>query len=136
MKIKEKGLTGKSAVNRRESMVSGGPRPRAFNAFQEMAKAKSGSKSGGDKPKPEIWLEFMGSKIRVHEKDGGSVDEADVPYIEGASLKFTGCGGTLNFKDIKVSTFFYRSLNVVYVGRVANIAGAILAGSVHQVRER
>jgi lupus La protein len=97
MKIKEKGLTGKTAANRKDSMAN---RPRGFNAFQEMAKGNK--KAENEKPKPEIWLEFMGTRLRVHEENGGSVKEEDVPYVRGSTLKFTGCGVNVNFKDIKV----------------------------------
>lgn len=100
MKIKEKGLTGKTAANRKDSMLT---RPRGFNAFAEMAKGKGTPQAGEDKPKPEIWLEFMGSKLRVNEEDGGSVKADDVPHVKGSTLKFTGCGGDVFFKDIKVS---------------------------------
>ncbi|KAF7974611.1 hypothetical protein HWV62_11578 [Athelia sp. TMB] len=100
MKIKEKGLTGKSAAIRRDSLVR--PSGRGFNAFQEMNKEKNKGKEGAaDKPKPEIWLEFMGTKLRVLEEDGGSVQAEDVPYVKGATLKFTGCGGNASFKDLK-----------------------------------
>lgn len=103
MKIKEKGLTGKAAINRKDLMST---RPRGFNAFHEMAKGdKSNSKGGKDTPKREIWLEFMGARIRVHEENGGSVKSEDVPYIQGSTLKFTGCGGTVSYKEIKVRAF-------------------------------
>jgi hypothetical protein len=103
MKIKEKGLTGKAATSRKDLMVT---RPRGFNAFQEMGKGdKSKSKGEKGKAKPEIWLEFMGTRLRVHEDNGGSVKSEDVPYVKGSTLKFTGCGGDVSFKDIKVSPF-------------------------------
>jgi lupus La protein len=98
MKIKEKGLTGKAATTRKASMAT---RPRGFNAFQEMFKGNK-DKGGKDKSKPEIWLEFMGTKLRVHEENGGSVKSENVPYVKGATLKFTGCGGDVSFRDIKV----------------------------------
>ncbi|KZP26565.1 hypothetical protein FIBSPDRAFT_854611 [Athelia psychrophila] len=98
MKIKEKGLTGKSAAIRRDTLTR--PSGRGFNAFQEMAKGKDGA-TGKDKPKPEIWLEFMGAKLRVLEEDGGSVKAEDVPHVKGATLKFVGCGGNASFKDLK-----------------------------------
>jgi lupus La protein len=104
MKIKEKGLTGKAAVNRKDSMAT---RPRGFNAFHEMAKGdKAKAKGSKDKPKPEIWLEFMGTRLRVHEENGGSVKSEDVPYVKGGTLKFTGCGGNVSFRDIKVCAAF------------------------------
>ncbi len=101
MKIKEKGLTGKAATTRRENLAN----RRGFNAFREMAKGADKDKAGAkDTPKAEIWLEFMGNKIRVHEEDGGSVK--DVPLVRGASLRFTGCGGEVNFNTIKVGPSF------------------------------
>jgi lupus La protein len=99
MKIKEKGLTGKTADMRKESISS----RKGFNAFKEMEDAKNGKgQKGKDHAKREIWLEFMGSKIRVQEEDGGSVKTEDVPYVKGATLKFTGCGGDANFTEMKV----------------------------------
>lgn len=103
MKIKEKGLTGKTAAIRRDTLTR--PGGRGFNAFHEMAKGKDGA-AGKDKPKPEIWLEFMGAKLRVLEEDGGSVKAEDVPHVKGATLKFVGCGGNASFKDLKVRTTF------------------------------
>lgn len=98
MKIKEKGLTGKTAEMRKDSMAS----RKGFNAFQEMQDEKKGKgQKGKDKPNPEVWLEFMGSKIRVQEEDGGSVKSENVPYIKGATMKFTGCGGDANFTEMK-----------------------------------
>ena len=101
MKIKEMGLTGKSAILRKQSNLPGGRK--GFNAFREMEREKSGKAGKSDKPKPEIWLEFMGAKIRVYEDDGGSIKDEDVPYVKGSALKFSGCGGKINFEDIKAS---------------------------------
>lgn len=101
MKIKEKGLSGKAAGNRRESMKNSNRS--GFNAFREMAKT-SGDK-GKNKAKPEVWLEFMGSKIRVHEEDGGTLKEEDIPFVKGATLKFDGVEGDVNFDEIKVRFF-------------------------------
>ncbi|KAG0694602.1 hypothetical protein DFH29DRAFT_311889 [Suillus ampliporus] len=98
MKIKEKGLTGKTADMRKDSIAS----RKGFNAFKEMEDEKKGKgQKGKDKPNTEVWLEFMGSKIRVHEEDGGSVKSEDVSYIKGATMKFTGCGGDANFTEMK-----------------------------------
>ncbi|OJA15769.1 hypothetical protein AZE42_10620, partial [Rhizopogon vesiculosus] len=97
MKIKEKGLTGKTAEMRKDSIAS----RKGFNAFKEMEDEKKGKGKGQKGAKPEIWLEFMGSKIRVQEEDGGSVKTEEVPYIKGATLKFTGCGGDANFTEMK-----------------------------------
>lgn len=98
MKIKEKGLTGKTAEMRKDSIAS----RKGFNAFQEMQDEKKGKgQKGKDRPNPEVWLEFMGTKIRVQEEDGGSVKNENVPYIKGATMKFTGCGGDANFTEMK-----------------------------------
>lgn len=98
MKIKEKGLTGKAADFRRDNISS----RKGFNAFREMENpSKSKAKS---KEKPEVFLEFMGDKIRVYDdnEDGiGYVKTEDVPFVRGATLKFTGCGGDANFTEMK-----------------------------------
>jgi lupus La protein len=103
MKIKEKGLTGKAAQLRRETIST---TSRKFNAFRDMSSAskeKEKEKEKDNTPK-EIYLEFMGSKIKVYTEDGvGTVKEEDVPYVKGATMKFEGCGGDLSFPDIKVS---------------------------------
>ncbi|KAG6864902.1 hypothetical protein C0991_006472 [Blastosporella zonata] len=103
MKIKEKGLTGKSANNRREAMNT----TRGFNAFREMARAKS-SGGGGEKalPSPEkvdVFLEFMGTKLLIErDEDGvGRVKAEDVPFVRGATLRFEGCGGDVAWAEIK-----------------------------------
>lgn len=112
MKIKEKGLTGKSADMRKDSMTS----RKGFNAFKEMENEKKGKgQKGKDHAKSEIWLEFMGSKIRVQVEDGGSVKSEDVPYIQGATMKFSGCGGDANFTEMKVTCVF-----CTIVGRVSD----------------
>lgn len=96
MKIKEKGLTGKSAAVRKETIAR-----RGFNAFREMEKAKNTS-SPAKTEKPDIKLEFMGSKIPVQVEDGvGSVKKEDVPFIQGATLKFEGDVGDVSFNQIK-----------------------------------
>lgn len=97
MKIKEKGLTGKTAAARKDSIAR-----RGFNAFREMAKAKEPSSAPTETGKPEIKLEFMGSKIPVQVEDGnGSVNKEDVPFIQGATLKFEGDVGDVSFNQIK-----------------------------------
>jgi lupus La protein len=104
MKIKEKGLTGKAASSRREYIASN---RKGFNAFKEMDREKkaaaAGSSAEAKKAKPEIWLEFMGNKIRVHDEDGsGTVEKEEVPFVKGATMKFEGCGADLKFDQIKV----------------------------------
>ncbi|KAG6862976.1 hypothetical protein C0993_000732 [Termitomyces sp. T159_Od127] len=106
MKIKEKGLTGKSAVHRRGLMSS----VRGFNAFREMARAAKSSnaqnKNGASAPaeKKDVYLEFMGTKLLIqqNEEGVGSVKPEDVPFVKGATLKFEGCGGDVPWSEIKV----------------------------------
>ncbi|KAJ2921280.1 hypothetical protein H1R20_g15815, partial [Candolleomyces eurysporus] len=94
MKIKEKGLTGKAAVHRREILAKG----RGFDAFKEM-------KSGADKPKQhnEAILEYIGNRITIRRdyEGNGSVDPEDVPFVRGATLRFDGCGGDCTWSDVK-----------------------------------
>lgn len=99
MKIKEKGLTGKAANLRKESLAGAGRK--GFNAFREMAKAADDKKGGKGKAKPEVWLEFLGQRIRVYEEDGGSIKPEDVPFVKGATLKFEGAEGDVSFDEIK-----------------------------------
>ncbi|GJJ12621.1 hypothetical protein Clacol_006864 [Clathrus columnatus] len=91
MKIKEKGLTGKAAQINRGSR-------KGFNAFDENDKDK---KKPAAEENPEIYLEFMGKRLKVNTEDGGSIDESEIPYVKGASLKFTGCGGDVRFAEVK-----------------------------------
>jgi lupus La protein len=98
MKIKEKGLTGKSAAVRKDTIAK-----RGFNAFREMAKDKGTSSSFTKAEKPGIKLDFMGSKISVQVEDGvGSINKEDVPFVQGATLKFEGDVGDVSFNQIKV----------------------------------
>ena len=102
MKIKEKGLTGKSANHRRNLIANN---TRGFNAFREMAKGKQDKKQKGDSEAPkEVFLEFMGTKLLItKDKEGnGTVDEKDIPFVKGATLKFDGCGGDVKWQEIKV----------------------------------
>lgn len=95
MKIKEKGLTGKAAVHRKEVIAKG----RGFDAFKEM---KAG---GSEKPKQhnEAILEYIGNRITIRRdhEGNGSVDPDDVPFVRGATLRFDGCGGDCTWSDIK-----------------------------------
>ncbi|PPR02286.1 hypothetical protein CVT24_011624 [Panaeolus cyanescens] len=97
MKIKEKGLTGKNANHRRELMTA-----KKFDAFREMAKAKSGGEKK-EEVKKDVFLDFLGHKLLIKEdEDGnGTIDENDVPYVKGATLKFTGCAGDVTWSEIK-----------------------------------
>ena len=98
MKIKEKGLTDKSANHRREVMSS-----KKFDAFREMAKGKSSSKTAGEEKK-DVFLEFLGHKILITQNDEGQgvIDEKDIPFVKGVTLKFDGCGGDVTWSEIKV----------------------------------
>jgi len=102
MKIKEKGLSGKAANHRRELIAYG----KGFDAFREMAKEQKGSGKGEKKEeeKKDVYLEFMGTKILIHQDEEGSgyVKEEDVPFVKGATLKFDGCGGGVVWSEIKV----------------------------------
>jgi len=100
MKIREKGLTGKAADLRKDNISS----RKGFNAFREMENGPKSKSNGKSKEKPEVFLEFMGEKIRVYDdnEDGaGYVKTEDVPFVRGATLKFTGCGGDANFTQMK-----------------------------------
>ncbi|KAI0297854.1 hypothetical protein B0F90DRAFT_1818951 [Multifurca ochricompacta] len=98
MKIEEKGLKGKAAVVRRDRITRKG-----FNAFHEVRLAAEGKKGKKDteKAKPEIFVEFLGAKLRVLEEDGGSIVPEDVPRVRGSALRFAGCGGEVLFDEIK-----------------------------------
>ena len=94
MKIKEKGLTGKGANHRREMLSS-----QKFDAFREMANPKKKAAENKD-----VFLDFLGHKILI-KKDGegrGVVDEIDIPFVKGVTLKFDGCGGDVTWSEIKV----------------------------------
>ena len=122
MKIKEKGLTGKAADIRRQNMV--GAVRKGFNAFKEMAendskggrKGKGRDKDEGGKPKPEVYLDFLGSRILVHEEDGGTVKPEDVPAVRGAALRFEGAGEDVSFDEIKVRFARWRPATLCVVG--------------------
>jgi lupus La protein len=122
MKIKEKGLTGKAANTRKDLMS----RSRGFDAFREMARAKGGSsKPSGEKssePKKDVFLDFMGTKLLIDqdEEGNGSVKEEDVPFIKGATLKFDGCGGDVQWSEIKVRLMF----NGLQAGRSTSFSGS------------
>ena len=98
MKIKEKGLKGKAAIVKRDHITRKG-----FDAFREMRMAAGGKggKKQAEREEPEIFVAFLGKKIRVLEGDGGSVAPEEVPHVRGSALRFTGCGGEVSFDDIK-----------------------------------
>jgi len=75
VKIKEKGLTGKSADFRRRGMLGNPSGRKGFNAFREMV---SKDRKETTKEKPEVFLDFMGKrlKVQVDEESGeGKIDE-------------------------------------------------------------
>ena len=100
MKIKEKGLSGKAATIRRQSFRDNPGRN--FNAFRDSDRPEK-DKRAGSAPKPDVFLEFMGAKIRVHDEDGGSIKDEDVPYVKNTALKITGFGEDVIWNEIKVS---------------------------------
>ena len=117
MKIKEKGLTGKAADLRRQSLAGTGRK--GFNAFKEMAaqKGEKGKKKAGgqETSKRQVVLEFLGQKVPVSEEDGGSIKEEDLQFVKGASLKFEGVEGDVNFDDIKASILSsFSSMTTAY----------------------
>jgi lupus La protein len=70
----------------------------------EAAKGKPEKGKQSEKPKPQIYLQFMGSKLLVHEDDegAGTVKEEDVVHVKGATLKFEGWEGDVVYKELKV----------------------------------
>ena len=102
MKIKEKGLTGKGANHRRELLSS-----QKFDAFREMANKKKAAEN------KDVFLEFLGHKILIKkdEEGHGVVDEKDIPFVKGVTLKFDGCGGDVTWSEIKVKlcSFLFRT---------------------------
>jgi lupus La protein len=98
MKIKEKGLKGRAAVVKRDHITRKG-----FDAFREMRLAAGGKegKKETEKTPPEIFVSFLGKKLRVLDEDGGSIAPEEVPRVRGSALRFTGCGGEVSFDDIK-----------------------------------
>ena len=63
---------------------------------------KGKKKQSNDQPKRQIVLEFLGQKIPVSEDDGGSINENDLKFVKGATLKFDGVEGDVSFDEIKV----------------------------------
>lgn len=101
MKVKEKGLSGKAANHRRELIAHG----KGFDAFREMAKERKAPGKGEKmEEKKDVFLEFMGTKILIHQDEDGNgfVKEEDIPLVKGATLKFDGCGGEVIWSEIKV----------------------------------
>jgi len=94
MKIKEKGLSGKAAIHRRDLIANS----RGFNAFKQGETDKS-----SDAPK-EVYLDFLGNKllIKPDEEGNGTVADEDIPFVRGVTLKFDGCGGDVKWSEIKV----------------------------------
>jgi len=115
MKIKEKGLTGKSANHRRDLITS-----KKFDAFREMAKAKAGGdKKQAEEPKRDVYLEFLGHKllIKQDEEGNGTIGVEDIPYVKGVTLKFDGCGGDVTWSEIKVASFLVVIIRTLTVNQ-------------------
>ena len=138
MKIKEKGLTGKGANHRRELLSS-----QKFDAFREMAKDNTSSKKKAAENK-DVFLEFLGHKILV-KKDGegqGVVDENDIPFVKGVTLKFDGCGGDVTWSEIKVKLFpVFSFSNISYsslfsfLSRIRSEKGLMVGLPISNTRE-
>lgn len=118
MKIKEKGLKGKAAQRKRDNLSGNNPR-RGFNAFAEMRQnnKQNGKEGGGKKEaqKKEVFLEFMGKKLKVNEEDGGKVDEAEIPMVKRSALKIKGLNGTMTFDEVKVRFGNFHYLPVLLI---------------------
>ncbi|KAJ3829652.1 hypothetical protein F5880DRAFT_1620546 [Lentinula raphanica] len=102
MKIKEKGLTGKNAERRRDTMIK-----RNFNAFAipvSQGGLRKYTPAEDGKPKREVWLEFMGKKLLIErdEEGNGRVKEEEIPFVKGSTLKFEGVGENFSWNDIKI----------------------------------
>ena len=100
MKIKEKGLTGKAANQRRE-MMSG----KKFDAFKLMEKEKKGAQpvpSTAPANEP-IFFDFLGSKLQVEtdDKGAGTVNADKITFVPHASLKWDGGGENVVWSDLK-----------------------------------
>ena len=137
MKIKEKGLTGKSANHRRD-MISA----KKFDAFKEMAKAKTSPQKGSEgEEKKDVFLEFLGHKILItqDEEGNGVIDDKDIPFVKGVTLKFDGCGGDVAWAEIKVNSIFFLSLetDLMTTFHLGPYQGQIRwQGTLYQVRSR
>lgn len=113
MKIKEKGLTGKSADFRRRGILGNPAGRKGFNAFREMNAKDGKGKDGGKKEKPEILLDFMGKRIKVLEEDGeGTINEDEYEAVPNATLKFEGLKGECQWTDIKVSSSLFSGYSL------------------------
>jgi len=106
MKIKEKGLTGAAAINKRDSII----RTRSFNAFREMDTGKVTDEKKSNHSTKQVYLDFMGKKILIKRDNhgNGTVSAEDVSFVKGATLKFEGCK-EVRWAQIKVSSFFNPS---------------------------
>jgi lupus La protein len=106
MKIKEKGLTGAKATKRRSAIAGeSSSSAKTFNAFREMREKRDKKPDGakGEGKDREIYLEFMGKKIRVYEEeDGATIKEDEWETVPNATLKFEGCNGDCLYSEVKV----------------------------------
>jgi len=126
MKIQEKGLTGKSAANRKGIMAS-----RGFNAFRDMTRSSTSTTAAGTSSagttngttttpaqtteKKDVYLEFMGARIMVYTdaEGNGTVKAEDVPFVKGSTLKFVGCGGSVSWNEIKVCSWHSSCFDLI-----------------------
>ena len=74
-----------------------------FDACREMAKGKSSAKTASEEKK-DVLLECLGHEVPITQDDGGQgvIDEKDIPFVKGVTLKFDGCGGDVTWSEIKV----------------------------------
>ncbi|EJD04821.1 uncharacterized protein FOMMEDRAFT_120041 [Fomitiporia mediterranea MF3/22] len=100
MKVKEKGLKGKAAEWRRSNETN--IPARNFNAFRQDKRGDKKRDGKGEKAqKPEVFLDFMGKKLKVIDEDGGRVEESEIPYVKNSAFKLTGIEGNLTFDEVK-----------------------------------
>jgi len=84
---------------------------RSLMPFERWAKDKANPKKKAAENK-DVFLEFLGHKILI-KKDGEGrvvVDEKDIPFVKGVTLKFDGYGD-VTWSEIKVkSSIFILSI--------------------------
>lgn len=141
-KMAEKGIAGKPLGMSQPGRTGLDGTEHKFNAFKLVDRDTYGARGGdrGDRHHPssasnepndphamkvdsvgakgkggkEVILEFMGSKIKVYEREGqGWIKDGDVPDTKGATMRFEvkglGVGGEVSFDEIKVR-FLFRCL--------------------------
>jgi lupus La protein len=144
-------LKGKAAELRKASEYAApaGRGARGFNAFKSVLSlipftiAHQGAREMAakkeketPKAKPEVYLQFMGTKLRVHEgEDGeGMVKSEDVVFVRGATMRFEGWEGEVVYRAVKVGwvdLFFFFDF-FVNVGDTGAPQGPFLPSAVYQ----